>query len=100
VKQSCYPPNTPVLACDHAVFVPLMPLVIKSFRSNRGILQVATIDPGHDPQRRFPKRYGLVVQRGSRQAQERTLAADAELGVVVIDQLAQFTGITGAETFF
>jgi hypothetical protein len=28
------------------------------------------------------------------------LAADAELGVVVIDQLAQFTGIRAAETFF
>jgi len=27
------------------------------------------------------------------------LAADAELGVVVIDQLAQFTGIRAAETF-
>jgi len=32
-------------------------------------------------------------------AQQRTLAADAELGVVVIDQLAQFTGIRAAETF-
>jgi len=41
-----------------------------------GILQVKGIDPGHDPQRR------------SGQPQQRTLAADAELGVVVIDQLA------------
>ena len=28
------------------------------------------------------------------------MAADAELGVVVIDQLAQFTGVRAAETFF
>jgi hypothetical protein len=28
------------------------------------------------------------------------LAADAELGVGVIDQFAQFTGVRAAETFF
>ncbi len=28
------------------------------------------------------------------------MTADAELGVVVVDQLAEFTGITGTETFF
>lgn len=37
---------------------------------------------------------------GFRQAQEHTLSAEAELGVVVIDQLSQFTGIKAAETFF
>jgi hypothetical protein len=59
---------------------------------------VESIDPGHDPQRRFPPyRYGLVVQRGSSQTQEQALPADAEIGVVVIDQLAQFTGIRAAE---
>jgi len=45
-------------------------------------------------------RPGPVIKRGSGQAQERTLAADAELGVVVIDQFAQFTGVRAAETIF
>jgi len=45
-------------------------------------------------------RCGTVIERGSGQAHKRTLAADAELGVVVIDQLAQFTGIRATETFF
>ena len=51
-----------------------------------GILQVEIVDSGHDP----PHRRGLVLQRGSGQAQERILAADAELGVAWIDQLALF----------
>jgi len=62
--------------------------------------QVESIDPGHDPQRRFTHRCGLVIQGGSRQTQQRTLAADAELGMVVIDQLAEFTSIRAAEIFF
>jgi len=45
-------------------------------------------------------RHGLVIKRGPRQAQERTLPADAEHGVVVIYQLAQFTGVRAAEIFF
>lgn len=57
------------------------------------------IDPGHDRQRRFPDRCRLVIERGPGQAQQRTLPADAELGMVVIDQLAQFTGIRAAEIF-
>lgn len=57
------------------------------------------IDPGHEPQRRFTRRCRLVVERGSRQAQQRTSAADVEPMVVVIDQLVQFTGIRAAETF-
>ncbi len=40
-----------------------------------------------------------VLERGPGQAQQRTLAADADLWVVVIDQLAQFTGIRAAEIF-
>ena len=59
-----------------------------------------SIDPGHDPQCRFAHRCLPVVQRRSRQPQQRTLPADAELIVVVIDQLAQFTGIRAAEAFF
>ena len=64
-----------------------------------GILQVESIDLGHDPQGRFPHRCGPVIERGLGQAQQRTLAAEAELRVVVIDQLAQFTGIRAAEIF-
>jgi hypothetical protein len=41
-----------------------------------------------------------VIEHGPGQAQQRTLPADAEIRVVVIDQLAQFTGIRAAETFF
>jgi hypothetical protein len=43
---------------------------------------------------------GTGVQRQSSQTQQHVMAADAELGVVVIDQLPQFTGIKAAETFF
>jgi hypothetical protein len=64
------------------------------------ILQVERIDPGHDPQRRVPHRYRPVIERRSGQTQQRALPADAELRVVVIDQLAQFTGIRAAEIFF
>jgi len=39
-------------------------------------------------------------RRGSRQAEQRTLPAEAELGVGVIDQFTQFTGVRAAETFF
>jgi len=65
-----------------------------------GIFQIENIDSGHDPQCRFPHRYGPVVQRGSSQTQQSTLPADVEPGVIVIDQLAQFTDIKAAETFF
>jgi hypothetical protein len=66
-----------------------------------GIFQVENIDSGHDPQCRFPHRYRPEVQRGSSQTQQYALAAaDADIEVVVIDQLAQFTGIRAAETFF
>ena len=65
-----------------------------------GIFQVENIDSGHDPQCRFPHRYRPVVQRGSSQTKQHALAVDAEIGVVVIDQLAQFTSIRAAETFF
>jgi hypothetical protein len=58
------------------------------------------IDPGHDLQGRFPYRCRLVVERGPGQAQQRTLPTDAEFGMVVIDQLSQFTGIKAAEIFF
>jgi len=58
------------------------------------------MDPGHDPQGRCQHRCGSVVERRPGQTQQRTSAADAELGRVVIDQLAQFTGIRAAETFF
>lgn len=64
------------------------------------VFQIESIDPGHDLQRRCRHRCRPVIERGSGQAQQRTLAADAELRVVVIDQLAQFTGIRAAETFF
>jgi hypothetical protein len=43
---------------------------------------------------------GTCVQRRSSQTQQHVLAADAELGLVVIDQLPQFTGIKAAETIF
>jgi hypothetical protein len=65
-----------------------------------GILQVKGIDLGHDRQRRLPLGNGAVVQGGSRQAKQRTLATDAELRVVMIDQFPQFTGFRAAETFF
>ena len=65
-----------------------------------GILQVEGVNLGHDPQRRFTHRHRPVIEPGPGQAQQRTLAAYAELGIVVIDQLAQFTGIRVAETFF
>jgi len=64
------------------------------------VFRIQSIDPGHDPQGRFPQRYGPVIERGSGQPQQRTLAADAEVRVVVIDQLAKVTGIRAAETFF
>lgn len=57
------------------------------------------IDPGYDSQRRFPDRCRLVIERGPGQAQQRTLPADGELRMIVIDQLAHFTGIREAETF-
>lgn len=57
-----------------------------------GIVQDDSIDHGHDPQRRFALRHRPLVQRGQGQAQEPTLAADAELGVVVVDQLSPFRG--------
>jgi hypothetical protein len=28
-----------------------------------GIDRIERIDPGHDPKRRFPQRFGLVVER-------------------------------------
>jgi len=45
-------------------------------------------------------RHGPVIKRGSGQAQERTLAANAELVMVVVDQLTYLTGIRATETFF
>ena len=62
--------------------------------------KIQSIDPGHDPQGRFPHRCGPVIERGPGQPQQRALAADAEVRVFVIDQLAQFTGIRAAEIFF
>jgi|688.fasta_scaffold27605_9 hypothetical protein len=56
------------------------------------ILLVESIDPGHDPQRLDLHRFCLVVERGTRQAHQGALAADAELRVVIIDECAQFTG--------
>jgi hypothetical protein len=53
-----------------------------------GILQLERIDPGHDAQRRLPQRCRAVVERGHWQVQQRALAADPELGMVLIDQLA------------
>ena len=41
---------------------------------------------------------GTGVQRRSSQTQQHVLLADAELRVVVIDQLPQCTGIKAAET--
>ena len=64
------------------------------------VFQIQSIDPGHDPQGRFTHRCGPVVERGPGQSQQRALAADAEIRVFVIDQLAQFTGIRAAEIFF
>jgi len=61
--------------------------------------KVVGIDPGHDPQRRFPDWCWLLVERGSWYAQQRTLPAYAELAMVVINQFAQFTGIRAAGTF-
>jgi hypothetical protein len=61
------------------------------------IFQMQSVDPGHGPQSRLPRRSEPVAQRGARQSQQRTLSADAELRVVVIDQLAQVTGIRSAE---
>jgi hypothetical protein len=58
------------------------------------------IDPGHDLQARFPHWCRLVVERGSGQAQQRRLSSDAEFGMVVIDQLSQFTGIRAAAISF
>ena len=46
---------------------------------------------------RMTHRHRPVVERRSRQAQQKTLPADADLRVDVINQLAQFTGIRGAE---
>ena len=40
-----------------------------------------------------------VIQSGLGQTQQRTLNTDSELGVIVMDQLAQFTVIGAAETF-
>jgi hypothetical protein len=65
-----------------------------------GILQVESINPRHEPQGRSTHRCRPVIEHGPGQAQQRTLPADAEIRVVVIDQLAQFTGIRAAETFF
>jgi len=64
------------------------------------MLQVESVDPRHDLQGRFAHRHRPVVERGPGQAQKRTLADDAELGVVVIGQLSQFTDIRAAEIFF
>ena len=69
-------------------------------RRTAGILHVESADPGHDPKGRIPLGHRPEVERGPGQPQERTLATDAELWVVVIDQLSQFTGIRAAETFF
>jgi hypothetical protein len=38
-----------------------------------------------------------IVERRFRQAQQHALAADAVLGMVSIDQLAEFTGVKAAE---
>jgi hypothetical protein len=53
-----------------------------------------------DPQRRFTHRHRPVIERRSGQTQQRALPADGELWMVVIDQLAQCTGIRAAEIFF
>jgi hypothetical protein len=58
-----------------------------------------SIDPGHDPKRRSPHRCRPLVERGSRQPQERILPEDTEREVVVIDQLSQFTVVRAADTF-
>jgi hypothetical protein len=65
-----------------------------------GIVQVQGVNPGHDPQYRFTHRHRpVVVERLSGNAQQHALPSDAELRVVVIDQLAQFMGVRAAEFF-
>ena len=64
-----------------------------------GILRVESIDPAQDTQRRFPHQFRTIIELGSGQAQQSALRADAELWMVVIDQLAQFTGVRAAENF-
>ncbi len=63
------------------------------------IIQVERVDPGHDPQHGLTHRHRPVVERRSRYAQQSALPADAELRVVVIDQLAQFMGVRAAGIF-
>jgi len=53
-----------------------------------GIIQAEGIYFGQISQRRLALRCWLMVKRSPWKAQQRTLAADAELRVVVIDQLA------------
>jgi len=64
-----------------------------------GILHVQSTNPGQDSQLGFMHRYRPLAQRGPRQPKQQPLPADAELGVVLIDQSAQFTGVRAAETF-
>ena len=45
-----------------------------------GILEVKSVDPGHDPQRRMTDRYRPVVERRTRKAQQHALPADDALG--------------------
>jgi len=68
-----------------------------SATASAAVLGVEHINPSHHRQRRFTHRWRLVVERGSRQPVQRPLPADAELGMVVIDQLVEFPGIRAAE---
>ena len=51
-------------------------------------MQEERIDPGHDPRRRFPQRFRLLVERGARQARKHTVPADADFWVVAIESLS------------
>jgi hypothetical protein len=64
-----------------------------------GILQLESVDPGHDLQRRLTDLHRPVVERRSRQAQKSALPAYAELRMAVIDQLSQVTGVRKDEIF-
>jgi hypothetical protein len=51
-------------------------------------MQEESIDPGHDPRRRFPQRLRLLLERGARQAKKHIVPADAEFWVVAIEGLS------------
>jgi hypothetical protein len=65
-----------------------------------GILQEERINHGHDLQRRFPHRCQPVKERGPGQTQQGALPADAELWMIVIEQLAKLTRVKAAENLF